>query len=149
MKLDIPEKLRDRVEPRRALPGFVIAPTEKIATRELARIAKAYAKKRYGREESPRDVFEAGLADLPGTLAQAQTSVAKLSSFSRLATPVVSNLRVAANYLAFGTWQPFASGSAPVSPRSLCFISIPDRPISDPSLQSSRRVGTPWCCIKK
>lgn len=36
-----------------------------------------------------------GLADLPGTLAQANTSVARLSSFSGLAAPVISNLRVA------------------------------------------------------
>jgi phospholipid/cholesterol/gamma-HCH transport system substrate-binding protein len=39
--------------------------------------------------------LEAGLADLPGTLAQARTSVAKLDTFSGLATPVISNLRVA------------------------------------------------------
>ena len=39
--------------------------------------------------------LEASLADLPSTLQQARTSVAKLSSFSGLATPVISNLRVA------------------------------------------------------
>lgn len=37
--------------------------------------------------------------DLPATLAQARTSVAKLSSFSGLATPVISNLRVAVTNL--------------------------------------------------
>ncbi len=39
--------------------------------------------------------LEHTLADLPSTLAQARTSVTKLSSFSQLASPVVSNLRVA------------------------------------------------------
>jgi phospholipid/cholesterol/gamma-HCH transport system substrate-binding protein len=43
--------------------------------------------------------LESSLADLPATLAQAQTSVAKLSSFSGLATPVISNLRVAVTNL--------------------------------------------------
>jgi phospholipid/cholesterol/gamma-HCH transport system substrate-binding protein len=40
-----------------------------------------------------------GLVQLPPTLAQARTSVATLSSFSGLATPVISNLRVAVQNL--------------------------------------------------
>jgi hypothetical protein len=60
VKLVIPEKLRDRVKPRRSLPDFVIAPTEKGATRELARLAKKYVGKRHG-DSSPKKVFAAGL----------------------------------------------------------------------------------------
>jgi len=40
VKLVVPEKLRDRVKPRRSLPEFVIAPTEKSATRELVSVAR-------------------------------------------------------------------------------------------------------------
>jgi hypothetical protein len=59
---EVPEKLRDRVAPRRSLPAFIDAPTEKSATRELATIAKIYAKqKRFGSDYSPKSVFAAGL----------------------------------------------------------------------------------------
>jgi len=60
VKLVVPEKLRDRVKPRRSLPEFVIAPTEKSATRELQRLAKKYLAKRYG-DNAPKKVFAAGL----------------------------------------------------------------------------------------
>jgi phospholipid/cholesterol/gamma-HCH transport system substrate-binding protein len=39
--------------------------------------------------------LEQGLSELPGTLAQARTSVAKLGSFAGLATPVIANLKTA------------------------------------------------------
>ncbi len=59
-KIIIPEKLRDRVKPRRSLPDFAIAPTEKSATRELKRLAKKYVDRRHG-DSSPKKVFAAGL----------------------------------------------------------------------------------------
>jgi phospholipid/cholesterol/gamma-HCH transport system substrate-binding protein len=43
--------------------------------------------------------LETGLSELPATLTQARTSVAKLGSFSSLATPVISDLRVAVTNL--------------------------------------------------
>jgi hypothetical protein len=58
--LAVPEKLRDRVKPRRTLPEYARAPTEKSATRELARIAKKYVSKRHG-DATPKKVFAAGL----------------------------------------------------------------------------------------
>jgi hypothetical protein len=59
VKLAVPDKLRDRVAPRRSLPDFVNAPTEKSATRELARLEKAYLEK--GWSETPKSAFAAGL----------------------------------------------------------------------------------------
>ncbi len=56
----IPEKLRDRVKPRRTLPAYAHAPTEKSAARELVRIAKKYLSKRHG-DATPKKVFAAGL----------------------------------------------------------------------------------------
>jgi len=59
---EVPEKLRGRVRPRRSLPPFVNAPTEKSAQRELVLIAKAYVKEKPGYDHAaPRKVFANGL----------------------------------------------------------------------------------------
>ncbi len=60
MKVEIPEKLREHVAPRRSRPDLVTVPSEKSAKRELDAIAKTYEKKRsYG--SSPKTQVEAGL----------------------------------------------------------------------------------------
>ncbi len=61
MTLAIPEKLRAFVAPRRSLPGFAVAPTEKAAARELVRIAKHFSKKQPGWDKSHKQIFAAGL----------------------------------------------------------------------------------------
>jgi len=68
VKIVIPGKLRskpgsrtrERVKPRRSLPEYTIAPTEKAAARELVRIAKKYVSKRHG-DATCKKVFAAGL----------------------------------------------------------------------------------------
>ena len=62
IKLEVPEKLRDCVEPRRSLPDFVDVPTEKAAKRELARIEKAWKTPHYWKGASPKEILQAGLA---------------------------------------------------------------------------------------
>ncbi len=62
MRLQVPESLRDHVRPRRSLPDFVDAPTEKRAVRELSRIGKAYVKDWHGYDHAaPKTVFAKGL----------------------------------------------------------------------------------------
>jgi phospholipid/cholesterol/gamma-HCH transport system substrate-binding protein len=56
----------------------------------LVTSAKATAQAVAARDQALRDAF----AQFPGALQQARSSVAKLSSFSGVATPVVANLRV-------------------------------------------------------
>jgi virulence factor Mce-like protein len=83
------------------------------------------------------------LVDLPGTLAQARTSVAALSSFSADATPVIANLRVAVARL-LPTMQALAPTAA--AARTLFNDLPPFLRVANPlltNLKALARVGKP------
>lgn len=98
--VDSGTKLLRIVDGQRAQVGQLINDTGTVLdalgrrdsdVRSLARSAKTTAVEVAARDQELR----ATLAELPSTLTQAQTSTAKLGSFSRRATPVLRDLRFA------------------------------------------------------
>ena len=63
MSVVVPEAWRERVHPRRSVPGFAKRPSEKEVTRQLAALAKQYEKSKYHRPDA--ELFEKGLTYVP------------------------------------------------------------------------------------
>ena len=63
MSVVVPEGWRERVHPRRSVPGFAKRPSEKEVVRALAGVAKHYEKSKYNRPDA--ELFEKGLTYVP------------------------------------------------------------------------------------
>lgn len=93
---------------------------------------------------SARDTALAhSLVELPPTLSQARTSVARLSSFSELATPVIANLRVAVHDLepVIGELKPTAAAARRLFTDLPPFLRVANPLLA--SLKTFARASTP------
>lgn len=86
MSVVVPEGWRDRVHPRRSVPGFAKRPSEKEISRALATIAKSYVKTLYYQAQSV--LFEKGLAFVPEPALEASRKKA-CALFSKLSLEAI------------------------------------------------------------